>query len=261
MNVRNVTRNNVNYNRIAAQPRGWWGGAYGHGFAHGWSASNRWHDWGGFWGWHGFHPGYWWGAATAASLTTWAVGSLFTAGTQPVYYDYGDTYYIDNSQVYRDGQPIATEAQYASQAIQLANVPVPEPPPVTEAAAETPQADAAMQQYASEWMPLGVFAVAREKDDAAVTYYLQLAVSKEGNIAGTAFNSVKDETVPITGSVDKQSQRAAWEMEGNPDVVMETGLFNLTQDTAPALIHFGKDKTETRLLVRMEQPEEKNAAQ
>ena len=37
---------------------------------------------------------------------------------------------------------------------------------------------------------------------------------------------------------------------------METGIFNLTQETTSALIHFGKDKTETRLLVRMEQPKE-----
>ncbi len=189
------------------------------------------------------------------------MGSLFAADTEPVYYDYGDTAYVDNSQVYMSGQPIATEEQYATQAIQLASVPVPAPPPVADPAVETPDEDAAMQQYAENWMPLGVFAVARQEDDSQPSYYLQIAVSKEGYISGTSYNSITDETLPITGSVDKQSQRAAWQIADRPDVVMETGIFNLTQDTAPALLHFGKEKTENRLLVRMEKPKEETSGQ
>ena len=42
----------------------------------------------------------------------------------------------------------------------------------------------------------------------------------------------------------------------NTDTVLETGIYNLTQDSAPALMHFGKEKTENRLLVRMEKPKE-----
>ena len=118
-----------------------------------------------------------------------------------------------------------------------------------------------MQEYADNWMALGVFAVAREQDDnVSPKYYLQLAVSKDGYIAGTCYDSIKDQTFPITGSVDKESQRAAWKTNNNSDVVMETGIYNLTQDTAPAMIHFGKDKTETRLLVRMEKPKEGQAS-
>src|SRR5262249_53690209 len=102
------------------------------------------------------------------------------------------------------------------------------------------------------WMALGVFAVGSEENpNATPKYYLQLAVSKDGYIAGTVYDSVNDKTLPVSGSVDKKSQRAAWRVEDNKDVVMETGIYNLTQDTAPALLHFGKDKTENRLLVRM----------
>ena len=36
----------------------------------------------------------------------------------------------------------------------------------------------------------------------------------------------------------------------------ETGLYNLTQDEAPALIHIGKDKTQQWMLVRLKQPEQ-----
>jgi hypothetical protein len=251
-----VTRNNLNYNRIGNRPGGWWGGGYGHGFAHGWAASNAWHGWGGCWGWHGYAPGYWWGFATSVVNLSAACVNLFATPPTPVYYDYGNTTYIENKTVYVDGKPAGSEEQYASQAIQYANVAVPAPPAISEPGSETPEEDAAMQKFADNWMPLGIWAVAREKDDGEPSHYLQLAVSKDGYIAGTCYNSIKDETLPITGAVDKKSQRAAWKVGDNADVVMETGIFNLTQDTAPALIHFGKDKTETRLLVRMEKPKE-----
>jgi hypothetical protein len=37
--------------------------------------------------------------------------------------------------------------------------------------------------------------------------------------------------------------------------VVETGLYNLTKDESPCLIHFGKDKSEQWLLVRMKKPD------
>jgi hypothetical protein len=36
--------------------------------------------------------------------------------------------------------------------------------------------------------------------------------------------------------------------------VVETGLYNLTKDEAPCLIHFGNERTEQWLLVRLQQP-------
>jgi len=40
-----------------------------------------------------------------------------------------------------------------------------------------------------------------------------------------------------------------------------TGLQNLTQDVGSCLVHFGPDKTQTWLLVRLKQPEMLNAPQ
>ncbi len=249
----------MNFNRVANRPGGWWGGGgyggYGRGFAHGWAASGGWNNWGSCWGWGGWAPGFWWGVGTSAvALTSSIVGLASSGHDQPIQYDYGDNVYVDNSTVYMDGKPLASEQDWAGQAIQYANVAVPAPPDVSDPAAMTPDQDAAMQEFADNWMALGVFAVASEQDDnIPPKYYLQLAVSKDGYIAGTCYDSIKDETLPITGSVDKTSQRAAWKVADNKDVVMETGIYNLTQDTAPALLHFGKDKTENRLLVRMEE--------
>ena len=40
------------------------------------------------------------------------------------------------------------------------------------------------------------------------------------------------------------------------DQATETGLYNLTQEEAPMLIHFGAERSETFLLVRLEYAEE-----
>jgi hypothetical protein len=36
--------------------------------------------------------------------------------------------------------------------------------------------------------------------------------------------------------------------------VFETGLYNLTKAEAPVLVHFGKDRTQQWLLIRLKQP-------
>ncbi len=49
-----------------------------------------------------------------------------------------------------------------------------------------------------------------------------------------------------------------------PDLVMETGIYNLTQDQAEVLVHFGPEQTQTVLLVRLdetERPESSEASQ
>jgi len=49
-------------------------------------------------------------------------------------------------------------------------------------------------------------------------------------------------------------QRVAFTVGDNKDTVVETGLYNLTKDEAPVLIHKGKDATEQWLLVRLKNP-------
>ena len=68
-------------------------------------------------------------------------------------------------------------------------------------------------------------------------------------------------SVPVQGAVDKQSQRLAWTVGNNKTTVGETGIYNLTKDEAPALIHVGKDKTQQWTLVRLKQPEQQQQQQ
>lgn len=83
---------------------------------------------------------------------------------------------------------------------------------------------------------------------------LQLAISKQGVVAGTLHNSETNTTQTIEGMVDKASQCAAWNVVGKNRPIMETGISKLTEDTAPALIHFADGQTQQWLMVRLEEP-------
>ena len=51
------------------------------------------------------------------------------------------------------------------------------------------------------------------------------------------------------------TQRVVWVVTGKTSPIMETGIFNLTKDEAPALLHFADGQTQQWLLVRLEEPE------
>ncbi len=61
--------------------------------------------------------------------------------------------------------------------------------------------------------------------------------------------------------VDKNTQRAAWTIGDNKSNVLETGVNNLTQDETSVLVHFGTERTQTWLMVRLEDPESEQAAE
>jgi hypothetical protein len=107
-----------------------------------------------------------------------------------------------------------------------------------------------------EWLPLGVFALTSEGVNAS-SMYLQLALSKNRIISGTFYNESTGATHPVEGMVDEPTQRAVWKAADgtNADLVMETGVYNLTQDQAEVLVHFGPEQTQTVLLVRLDESE------
>ena len=188
--------------------------------------------------WH-YRPGHWWRWATAATVTRWVVFGW----ARPYYYSYGSggNVYYDNDTVYVNNEATCSSEEYYDQAATIASS-VPE---ISDAQAEQ-----------VEWMSLGVFALTQEGVDTT-NQLLQLAVSKEGIIAGTLFNETTGSERPVEGMVDQASQRAAWSFADgkNTDVVMETSIYSLTENEATALVHFGKDQTQTWVMVRLEDPE------
>lgn len=187
-----------------------------------------------------YRPGrnYWrwatWGSV--AGWVTWGWG-------QPQYYNYGDNVYYQGDTVYYNDQPIASTEEYATQAEQIATS-IPDVQPAEDS-----------------WMSLGVFALTSDTEsaDEEPTMFIQLSVSKEGIIAGTFQNTATDTVQSIEGMVDRESQRAAWTIVDQTRPLMETGIANLTQDTAPALIHFADGSTQQWLLVRLDEPKEQSA--
>lgn len=192
-------------------------------------------------GWYTAHPGAWfaagwtagrvWTAATWASLTPW-IGFY---GMQPVYYDYGNNVTYQDNSVYINGQDVGTAQEYYDQAQQLATA--------------GGQTDASSD---GDWLPLGVFAMSQSGQSNS-NMVIQLAVNKAGAIRGNYTDTTSNHTLPVQGSVDKKTQRAAWTIGGNKSTVIETGLYNLTKEEAPALVHFGADRTQQWLLVRLKQ--------
>jgi len=200
-----------------------------------------------YWDQHHHHPwNYWWRAATWGALAGWTAGAVAGSGYgDPIYYDYGQNIYYEGDDVYVGGTKTATAEEYYQQASTLAE-----------------NAPEATDQGAEDWLPLGVFALSKS-NVADSNMVLQLAINKEGVISGMYYNTNTDAGRPIKGMVDKQSQRAAWTFADgkNTDIIMETGLYNLTQDQTEALVHFGKDKTQQWLMVRLKQPEEETQAE
>jgi uncharacterized protein (TIGR03000 family) len=203
------------YYRYGAFNPAWWAGHPGAWFPGGW-------DYGRAWGW-----------ATWPVLTGWLGWSA-----PPVYFDYGNSIVYQGDQVYLNGQPGPTAADYYQQAANLAQS-APAAPPAKD-----------------EWQPLGVFSLVQgqQADTSAV---FQLAVNKAGVIGGNYYNVLTDTTLPVHGAVDKNTQRASWVVGDQKATVYDTGIYNLTREESPLLIHFGKDRTEQWLLIRIQDKDAK----
>ncbi len=223
--------------------RGRWSHYHRHGnwFTASWWGSHR-HRW---CGWHygyGFARyswSYWWRRPVYANCVSWFGWASAAAWSQPIYYDYGaggNVVYQDNS-VYINGAAVATGDEFAQSAAELATVP----PPATEAEAKE-----------AEWMPLGTFAVSSDQKDVEPNRVVQLAVNKAGIVSGTVYDTATDQATSIQGKVDKETQRVAMRVGESDKVIIETGLYNLTQDDVPLLVHFGGERVENWLLIRLE---------
>jgi len=191
-------------------------------------------------GWHIGYPGVWWPAGWVAAATVWTPATWAAAAPycgvsgEGCYYDYSENVTYQEGNVYYGDQPVATAEQYYAQADQIAA--------------------AGDQTQNEQWLPLGVFAVVKE-EETETERLVQLALNKEGAIRGNYHDLLTDKITPLAGAVDKQTQRVAIKAEGNNALIMETGLYDLTNDEVPILVHIGPDRQETRTLVRLKRPE------
>jgi len=176
------------------------------------------------------HPGAnWWAAATWGSVASW-----LPYGWQDPYYYYYPGYsefgYPPSSDLYVQLTEQALGSSYQS----------------------TPSYEGVVTTDAGSWMPLGVFATGVSEQDASYSnFFIQLAVDKSGQLAGTFYNAATDEAQPLAGTVDQTTQQAVWKVSDNPNFpVMMTGLYNLTTDVAEAQVYFA-DQPQSWVLVRV----------
>jgi hypothetical protein len=158
------------------------------------------------------------------------------SGVSPMYYNYGTNFVYDGDNVYNNGQPMGSAADYYSQVSALSrSAPVPDP-------------------GATDWLPLGIFGFVRP-GETEPSLAFQLAVNKAGAVRGNCSTLDEQFVGAVSGAVDKEKQRVVWTVGNDRQAVYETGLYNLTKDEAPALIHRSPEKTEQWLMVRIKQPD------
>jgi hypothetical protein len=102
-----------------------------------------------------------------------------------------------------------------------------------------------------EWLPLGVFAIAPQGTEQAHIYQ-QLAVSRKGELKGNSYDAVSDAVQPITGTIDRETRKAAWKV--GTGATFETTLDALLQTPSTVAMKAGTI-SQTWDLVRMEKPE------
>lgn len=217
----------------------WWAANYVY---RPWSYLNY-YGWG--WGGVGYRPwSYWWSTPTWVSVNTWFAptwGYTDYVWYEPVYYDYGPggNVIYQSDGVYVNDVYVGTPDVYAASAAELATI---DPAQIES-------------QERGEWLALGTFALVIDRQATEPKHVVQLAVDRQGIVSGTMFNRETGESFAVTGRVDPETQRVAFRIDDQPDVVYETGIYNLTQDQTPVLVHEGTDSTETHLLVRLQQPD------
>lgn len=178
-----------------------------------------------------------WRPVTWAALAGFAGYGAYAA--EPVYYNYGENVVYSGDTVTYNGVTEIPAEQYVQQATDIATVGV----------------EAKPDQKVGDWQPLGVFAMVGEGEEKSTNLF-QLAINKDGVIAGEYYNALTDETSPVRGSVDKKTQRVAWTVADKKFPLYEAGIANLTRDDTTMLVHFAKDKTQQFTLVRIQKPEE-----
>jgi uncharacterized protein (TIGR03000 family) len=193
-------------------------------------------------GWWTAHAAAWrpplWGAAATWGLMTWpALAGWYGWSASPIYFDYGNSIAYEGDEVYVDSMPVATAEQYYMQAADLAQLAPP------------------AEGNDEEWKALGVFALV-QGEQSNPSAFLQLAINKAGTLRGNYFDQLTNSNLPLRGEVDPKTQRVAWIVGDNKMTVYDTGIYNLTMDQAPLLIHFDKERTQQYLLVRIREKDQ-----
>ncbi|MGL4595269.1 MAG: hypothetical protein ACRCUY_11105 [Thermoguttaceae bacterium] len=248
---------------------------------------------------HPIPPAYWWGRPSWRETSVWfGVGFLAGVVTDrilnPLPYYYGNNVVYRTGMVYVNDVPLVSADEYYRQAAMLANSNVilqqqeamlaksdelirqqsemlensnKMQADQKEVLAQT-RSDKSSSDGEGEWLPMGTFTIMEEKnnsenksdsDSISTGKIIQLATNKLGQICG---NLVDDETgnvEPLLGAVDSKTQRVAFRSENDSAVIFECGLWNLTQNTVPLLVHFSEEQVGQYTMIRLTENQDEAA--
>ena|GEM_PF-3264362 len=194
-------------------------------------------SWENSWGW--FAAGFFAGAVTNAVRT-------------PIPYHYGSNIVYVQDTVYVNNVPYVSSSEYYQQAQNIAQAGAAQPDASQRpATGNTEAGNTATETVPDEWLPMGTFAVVADGNQTESKRIVQIATNKQGQVRGNLINQESGTATELYGSVDSQTQRVAFKAMGNDEVVAECGLWNLTQDSVPILVHLGQTRTESRTLIRL----------
>ena len=140
---------------------------------------------------------------------------------------------FQNDIIYVNGQPVSSYEDFVTSARALANT---HPDSTTDRPG---------------WYPLGTFAVSSDPDQKTSNHAIQLAMDGVGNISGVYVNWPQGHVLPISGSVDTNSQLVAFNIGGSDNIVIETGLANLTEEYTRVWVHLPNSHSQTWLITRI----------
>ncbi|CAN5394003.1 hypothetical protein BH10CYA1_BH10CYA1_47690 [soil metagenome] len=246
-----------NFNHYGGYGHNGYGSGYAHGYANGFYHGS----WGypGAWGCGGWSQGAAWTFMGVSALTSFlGVGMMAAASNNGGSKNSGNvtnvTYEGDN--VYVNGQPSGTAAQYYDSAQQLAAQAATAPPTYNNYAdyySNLPDgADAPPPNPSEKWEPLGVFALAQPGQTES-NMLLQLAINQAGIVRGNYMNQLTNEKSQVYGALDKKTQRISWTIGQNNTTVFDTSLSTLVKDDSQVLVHYGPTNTQEMALIRMSQ--------
>jgi len=192
-------------------------------------------------GWYADHPNAWqythphadaWAAASLATTTAWIGAAAYDDGG-----DYSTTV-VNEAPAYADD---STTESVDQQTPIAANV-----------ATDNQAADG------GDWLSLGVYAL--EPPAGGQKELMQLAVSKAGEIKGVYYNADDNLSENITGTVDRATQEATWNVVSTPELQFSASLKTLTSSTGEVNVAALNGVQQTWFAARLQEPQAAAAA-
>lgn len=102
-----------------------------------------------------------------------------------------------------------------------------------------------------DWMTLGSYSLMTGSGDPG-TRILQLSVDKQGNIRGSYYDMITNNTNNVIGLIDKNTQQVRWTLDSNSQLTFVATLDQLTQPQGVVNVKLPGGQVQQWQLVRME---------